>query len=99
FSQQPSPDERSEYADYDVTDDPRSGATHHQRCKDSGDETNHDPGEYPHCVRPRKRFFGLTVRYGKGFQLLRTITKKERSNESAPFQLREPVANVTSCTR
>ena len=53
-AEEPAADECTDYPDHNVTDDAVSGATHDERRENSSDETNYDPGQYAHGVRPQK---------------------------------------------
>src|SRR2546423_2751704 len=96
--EQPPADERTDDADYDVTDDPVAGTTHHERSENACYEPHYDPGDYPHCVRPVEEFFAYECGTG-GIPAAHRITKKERSDESAPCRSEEPFARLTFCTR
>src|SRR3954469_10338681 len=84
-AEQPTANEGTDDADNDVTDDAVAGATHHQRCENSGHQPNDDPGEYTHCVSPRKRVCQPYDSAQVRVPTLRRITKEERSDESAPL--------------
>src|ERR1700687_237567 len=53
-AEEPVTDERPHNANDNVTDDAVSGATHYKRRENSSDETNYNPGQDAHGVRPQK---------------------------------------------
>jgi hypothetical protein len=53
-AEEPATDERAYDPNDNVTDDAIPGATHDERRENSSDETNYDPGQDAHGVRPQK---------------------------------------------
>jgi hypothetical protein len=51
--EKPASDKRAENTDDDITDEPKSGATHHKRRKKTGNESDDEPGEeFIHVFHP-----------------------------------------------